>query len=107
MKTILLVLLLSTFVVCADSTNTTVRVLGVLPKDAEAIKAVLAKETTNMLTQVWRGPDGRVGATTIRSNRNEGDIFWFKRVGGRWRIENRGVWKVPPPPIQTHDIDAG
>ena len=76
-------------------------------RDAQDIRAVLARETTNRITQVWLGPEGRVGAITVRSGKEEGEVFWFKRGRGKWAIDNRGIWNVVPPlSIPAREIHA-
>ena len=76
----------------------------ILPRDAESIRAVVARQTTNTVTQVWLSPEGRVGATTIRDDPREGELFWLERVGTVWRVRSRGSWKSLPPAIPSPDI---
>jgi hypothetical protein len=84
-----------------------IRAQELTPQDAEAIRALLAIKTTNAVTQVWLGPDGRVGATTLRSGKkDEGELFWLKHVRSRWTIEDLGIWKVSPPVIRATDFHA-
>ena len=66
-------------------------------RDVAAIKALLTRETTNVVTQVWLGPDGRVGASTIVTGKDEGEFFWLRRVRGSWTIHDRAAWKTLPP----------
>jgi hypothetical protein len=66
-------------------------------RDTEAIRAVLTRETTNTITQVWLGPDGRVGATTIESGTQKGEFFWLRRIRAKWMIYDRGTWNTSPP----------
>ncbi len=69
--------------------------LGV--RDAQAIRTLLSHETTDAVTQVWLGPDGRVGAWTSSYDKDHGESFWLRRTGARWTIESRGTWKTMPP----------
>ena len=70
-------------------------------QDSRVIRSMLARQTSNAVTQVWLGPDGRVGAATVRAGREDGEIFWLRRVRGGWTIGNRMTWKKGPPPTPT------
>lgn len=86
-------------------------------RDSQIIRALVAGKTANVVEQVWLGPDGRVGATTVGSdkvgfgsNGVECEIFWLKRIRGRWVIVERGTLVTAHPRLYlllAREIDSG
>jgi hypothetical protein len=76
------------------------------PQDAGGIKTLLAKQTTNAVSQVWLGPDGRVGARTIQAGDQTFELFWLQRTRTSWTIQDHGRWKTSPPAIPAPEMNA-
>ncbi len=80
-----------------------VSVNEVTVNDVEAIKRVVAKETSEQILSVSMDSLGRVTAATLTRHeeaRDEGQIFYLKHTAKGWVVSERGSWnaiKAPRP----------